>query len=129
MSVPTKTATLESLEKKGGLVPWSQTKKQRLDLVKSLDHLATEFVDRERHASRHDPILKSIYLEGVILIVALKEPKAHHQFSTCLVEKQNADFCMQDFAAAYNRWFHLMDKKLQDKRDNPNNGFDHSPQW
>jgi len=121
--------TLEGLEKKGGLVPWAQTKAQRLDIVKDLDHISEQFIEREQAYGGKDVTAKQLYLEGVSLIVALKEPKAHYEFKQCLDQGKGGDYCMQDFAAAYNRWFHLFDKKILDKRKNPHQGYNRAPKW
>ena len=123
-----KPATLQNLESKGALHPWSQTHTQRLELVSELDQITEQFIQCEHDMGRNcdQRTLKELYLEGVMLVVALKEPKAHYELDRCKSQK-SVKTCWNNFVPAYNRWYNLMDRKIADKRKNP--GQPKTPKW
>jgi len=116
--------SLESLEKKGALEPWAQTHSQRLDLVKDLDHLTEQLIQCQQNNCTE---LKELYLEGVSLVIALKEPKVHWELEQCRKAGHKESFCIDPFVQAYNRWYKVMDKKIEDKKKQGTK--ERTPKW
>jgi len=118
----------EQLERDKLLYPWSQTQAERRALVEDLDYLTEQFLHCQ---TTNCPDLKQLYVEGVSLMIALHTPKDHWDISQCREKSKDRRSCVMMFQDAYNKHYHLFDRKADSKARhfNPSDQFHLTPKW